>query len=495
MTFINSVKVSVRKLVKTFFKIGLVSILSIPILLIFSLVAPKANAYDETTFTSVSLGQTPLQLIELARSVQSSSFNSFDTGSYLVYVLDPQLGDLRQCYVYFIPENVLNISFHDYANNSAWLESDLRFSYINFGYSILSDNSVSISFSGFQENRTIDIEKNKLSSNYGNLWTNRCTITISDTTINPSPIQTIIDGYSVTPRGWTFSFDVYPLPTSQHIAWYYQTRRYIVRISATYEGQPITLDVPNYLSWTPTTKINPVVEPFNKTENGQLIPVFQITTTGAEKSVMSYYQNVMYYRFDTNDDNISFITMSQPDIDYTDDNSSHWVDTSTVEMSLSLYNLLKAFREAYPNNTFSDNWLYQDFSLSFIGYDDNKTYYTQVLSYSVVSDKIDAPPDVDTNQNNWFDNRQTIIDNINNNATYDFLSNPPARWSSPLSLNSLDSIPSIDSPDYSFPDISSLDSSATGFFSWLVNLVVSSPIGLLILIGLGFLVVKAVVNQ
>lgn len=480
MTFINSAKVSVRKLVKSFSKVGLVVIFSIPIFLIFSLVAPKVNAYDETAFTSVSLGQTPLQLIDFARSSQSSAFNSYDTGSYIVYVLNPQIGDLRQCYVYFIPENVLNVSFHNYANNSAWLESDLSFSYIIFNYYILSDNSVSISSSGTQTNRTIDIEKNKLSPNYGNLWSNQCTLTFPDATINPAPVQNFVDDFLVYTSGWLINYNVGCTSQSQHSGWWWFTRRYKCRITATYNNQPIILDIPNYVSWDMNIR---TLTSFKLGDSYGSFP-------DPLSSVQEYYQNISYVNYESP----VVLTISTPEREW--NSVTDMADTSlTSNMTVSLYQVLQAFRSAYSSYSFSDDWLYQDISFSFIGYDDNKTYYTQVLTYSVVTDRTDAPPDLDTLQPNWFDNRQTVINNINENSTFDYLSKPPERWSKPPRLSGLESIPSIDSPDFSFPDISSLDGSATDFFSWLVNLVVSSPIGLLILIGLGFLVVKAVVHQ
>ena len=455
-------------------------------LLLLSLVAPKAKAYDESTFTSISYGKTPSELILWARTFTSDSRKDYDNNIVYVYTY----GDRCFAYVYFLDDSItaINCPTNSWGNPTSNVSAFcVEFNYYrNFSVSSHGASNRIVSFDG---------ENHHISPNYGNIWTNKITLTFDNGSVTP-PVS-FKDGYSVTPRGWTFSYDVYPLPTSEHIAWYYQTRKYIARISATYNGQPITLDIPNYLSWSPSTKLSPLVEPFAKDENGAIKPVFQLTTTSAESSVEPYFQNVMYYKFDGEDDNLANPSMVAPDRDYTSDNATHWVDSSVNEMSLSLYNLLQAFRKAYPDYTFADTWLYQDFSLSFIGYDDNKTYFTQVLPYSVVSDRTEPPPNVNTNQPDWvLDDRDTIINYIENDKTYDYLTTLPNSYLPPRTLETPDysNLSTVPTPSYSFTPIS-LSGEDMDFWHWLVNYIYDSPaLSIVFIASLGFLVCKVVIH-
>lgn len=460
-------------------KLGIGTLFACLSILLLSLVAPKASAvYQDGDFSPY----TPQELFNRADQIYFQQRNShLNPNSYYI-VKDNTWSNNRVNYsVYSFIDDVSLIEFPENmpTNNDNTLYSTNSYYVCMVSTSIEPINSqppisqLGYSTIAYPSNR-VQMGMNKKRLDY--YYSPNVTLVFNNATINP--VTSYSDYLNIVDKQLS-GFEVYACVTenSRYSGWWSYTNKYILRVSGTYNSQPFTITYPNYPAYFMTTRIEEYQ--WNVVDDEYV----NIIIPDPYSSPSPFIQNIAYVS------DITVDGISLPELNY----SSSWVHTGYDNaMSVGLNSLLNACKEYLNDDTLTDDFLWQAWTVSLVGYSDNKTYYSTILDYSVVDEG--TVPDPDPTEIDWYSSLDQILQTINNNKMYNYLNTPPIGYKKVGYVGQFGTLTIVTDPNFEFQPIQDLDTDAMGFFSWLVNLIVNSPVGVLMLFALTFLVVSAVIK-
>lgn len=461
-------------------KLGIGTLFACLSILLLSLVAPKVSAvYEDGDYSPY----TPQELFNWAdQKYYEAEGIHLNPNSYYI-VKDETWSNNRVNYsIYSFLDDITSISFPGNipTTNDSTLYSTNNYKFAQVQSSIEPiNNQPSISQLSYSSIRyysspanTVGMKKWRLDYYYSP----NITLVFNNGSI--SPTTSYSDYLYILPKQLS-GFEVYACVTenSRFSGWWGYTNKYILKVSGTYNSQPFTITYPNYPAYFMTTRIEEYQWNVVDDEYTNIIIPDPYSTPSP------FIQNIAYVP------DITVDGISSPELSY----SSSWVHTGYENaMSVGLNSLLNACKEYLNDDTLTDNFLWQGWTVSLVGYSDNRTYYSTILDYSIVDEG--TVPDPDPTEIDWYSSLDQILQTINNNQMYNYLNTPPIGYKKVGYVGQLGTLTTVTDPNFEFQPIENLDTDAMGFFSWLVNLIVNSPVGVLMLFALTFLVISAVIK-
>lgn len=461
-------------------KLGIGTLFACLSLLLLSLVAPKAHAVyqdgDFSPYTPEALFNRADQLYYNAKGVH------LNPNSYYI-VKDATWSNNRVNYsIYSFQDDVTSITFPGNipTSNDSTLYSSNSYKFAIVQTSIYPANeqpdinNLGSSSIYYYSNAAAQVGMKKWRLDY--FYSPNITLVFNNGSVTPSVSYS--DYLSILDKQLS-GFEVYACVTenSRKSGWWAYTNKYLLRVSGTYNNQPFTITYPNYPAYFMTTRIEEYQ--WNVVDDEYT----DIIIPDPYSSPSPFIQNIAYVP------DITVDGISSPEFNY----SSSWVHTGYENaMAVGLNSLLNASKDYLNDDTLTDDFLWQSWTVSLVGYTDNHTYYSTILDYSVVEEG--TTPDPDPTDIDWYSSLEQILQTINNNQMYNYLNTPPIGYKKVGYVGQFGTLTTVSDPNFDFQPIEDLDTDAMSFFSWLVNLIVNSPVGVLMLFALTFLVVSAVIK-